>query len=112
MRARLVHAIDIACDWYCDVFGTEAAFTVALLLFVAWVIFIPILGWEHWNIGLGLLGNTTESTAELFFAIATLVVARKISVQQRAERLRDEAILQRLEDLAELIHDHQLRSEK
>lgn len=101
--ARLQLLIDRVCEWYCDRFGTETAFAVSLALFVVWITLIPILGYERWNTGPGLLGNTIESTGEWFFAIATLVLARKINQRQREQQehmarqiAHMEAILERL----------------
>lgn len=76
--------VDRVCQWYVEKFGTEVAFAVSVVLLVAWVGLIPLLGYARWNTGPGLTGNTVESTGEWFFAVATLVVASRVSNRQQA----------------------------
>lgn len=84
-------AIEAVCDWYCRVFGSEAAFGISLLLLVAWLLPIPFMGFSRWNGGIGLAGNNVESTGEWFFGVATLVVASRVSRRQSADQERDRA---------------------
>lgn len=111
-RRSLDRLIPAICDWYCRAFGSEAAFAIALVVFLLWAAAIPFLGWQAWNTGPGLLGNTTESTIELFFAIATLVLAGRITAHQAKEREQTDALLakieeqgKRIEELGELLLD-------
>ena len=104
--------IERVCQWYCDHFGTEAAFAISVCGLLVWVALIPLLGWTHWNSTVGLFGNTVESTGEWFFAVATLVTARAITTHQRREQERTDALLasieaqsKRIEALGEEIFD-------
>lgn len=94
----LKRIIQAACQWYCDHFGTEMAFAISLLVFVVWVGLVPILGWTQWNSTVGLFGNTVESTGEWFFAVATLVLAGRITLHQSRERARTDALLKQIEE--------------
>ena len=87
---------DRFCQGFVDLFGSPASFTFWAVLFVLWVLPMPLLGWTRWNGGLGLFGNTTESTAELFLGIATLYVANKIDA-------RHDRQLERIEQLERTI---------
>lgn len=70
-------------DWYARTFGTPTAFAISLVGLAVWVSFIPILGWQRWNAGPGLLGNTFESTGEWFFEVAVLIVGVGVAAKQR-----------------------------
>lgn len=88
---RLRKAIEAVCDWYCRVFGSEAAFAISLVACLGWLIPLFSMGFTRWNSSIGLAGNNIESTGEWFFGVATLVVATRVSNRQRADQERDRA---------------------
>lgn len=88
---RFRKVIEAVCDWYCKVFGSEAAFAISIVGCILWLIPLFSEGFNRWNSGIGLAGNNVESTGEWFFGVATLVVATRVSNRQRADQERDRA---------------------
>jgi hypothetical protein len=88
---RFRKVIEAVCDWYCRVFGSEAAFAVSIAVGVLWLLPLFSMGFTRWNSGIGLAGNNVESTGEWFFGVATLVVASRVSSRQSADQERDRA---------------------
>lgn len=82
--------------WFAESFGTTTSFAVWFLLMVAWLSIIPIVGLGQWNSTWGLGGNTTESTVELFLAVATLIRANRIDHHTAQQMNHIEALLEHL----------------
>jgi hypothetical protein len=90
------------CERFADIFGSPYHFVLALLVLVWWVHFIAELGLARWTLTWGINGNTYESTAEYFLAVATLYLARKIDRRHDEQLRRIEQILHHLEETREL----------
>lgn len=70
---------------FSDAFGSARAFATTTALVLAWLAIMPWIGVTQWNSSWGLAGNTTESTIELFLAIAVQYTSNRIEKRQEAQ---------------------------
>ncbi|MHB8511493.1 MAG: hypothetical protein ACYDCC_04880 [Actinomycetota bacterium] len=91
--------VDRIMDGFIRIFGSKHHFAVAIGALVAWIAPVAFMGYSRWNGTIGLSGNTYESTAEYFLAVATLYVGAKIAGHQQKQFDHMEALKERIRDL-------------
>lgn len=98
--ARVIERI---CDWYVERFGTPTVFALSVVGLLFWLSLIPAMGFWHWNNTAGLLVNSLESTGEWFFAVGTLVIARRIDGKSQVQQQATQEAIARIEALEQRI---------
>lgn len=86
-------------------FGTAKAFGLTTALVLVWLAIMPWVGVAQWNASWGLAGNTTESTIELFLAIAVQYTTNRVERHQRSQITTLESAVEHIEQMEEALHD-------
>lgn len=86
-------------------FGTARAFGITTALVLVWLAIMPWVGITQWNSSWGLAGNTSESTVELFLAIAVQYTTNRVEIHQHIQMEALENAMTRIEQLENAIDD-------